>query len=139
MATGNFILDKGYNAAAAVTKFRAVKYSAAETVTPVTAATDKIAGFAQFSVTTAEIARGKGASVRLEGITEAEVGDTTAIAVGDWIEMMADGRVKKAVAASGNRVVGMCVGHPSGSSPAAGDRISLRLDVNGPLVGAALP
>lgn len=136
MATGNFVIDKGYKAAAAITKFRAVKYSAVETVTPVTAATDKIAGFAQFSVATAEIAKGKGASVRLDGITEAEVGDATDIAVGDWVEMMADGKVKKAVAASGNRVVGMCVGHPSSNS---GDRISLRLDVNGPLVGAALP
>ena len=41
MATGNYILDKGYNAAAAITKFRAVKYSAAETVTPVTGIADK--------------------------------------------------------------------------------------------------
>jgi predicted RecA/RadA family phage recombinase len=136
MATGNFILDKGYDVSGAITKYRAVKYTAAEEVGPVTAATDKIAGFAQFSVATEEIARGKGASVRIDGITEAEVGDATDIAVGDWVEMKADGTVKKAVAASGNRVVGMCVGHPSTD---IGDRISLRLDVNGPLVGAALP
>jgi hypothetical protein len=139
MATGNYVLDKGYNAAAAISKFRGVKFSAAETVTPVTAATDKIAGFAQFSVTAAEILRGKGASVRLDGITEAEVGDTTQILIGDWVEMMADGRVKKAVAASGNRVVGMCTGHPTASTTVAGDRITLRLNVDGPLVGASLP
>jgi hypothetical protein len=34
-ATGNFVLDKGYRAAGAITKFRAVKFSANETVTPV--------------------------------------------------------------------------------------------------------
>lgn len=135
MAYGNFILDKGYNAAAAITKFCAVKYSDTEEVTPVTAATDRIAGFAQFGVTTAEIAKGKGASVRLAGITEAVVGDATDIAVGDVVELMADGKVKKAVAASGNRIVGVCVGHPSSE---VGDRIALRLDVTGELVGAAI-
>jgi hypothetical protein len=36
-ATGNFLLDKGYDAAAALTIYRAVKFSAEETVTPVTA------------------------------------------------------------------------------------------------------
>ena len=35
--TRNYIQDKGYNAAAALTKFRAVKFTAAETVGPVTA------------------------------------------------------------------------------------------------------
>lgn len=134
MATGNFILDKGYNAAAAITKFRAVKFSAAETVTPITAITDLIAGFAQFSVSAAEILRGKGASVRVEGITEAEA--SGAVAVGAWVELVNDGRVKAAVAASGARIVGRCVGHPATN---AGDRISLKVTTNGTLVGAALP
>lgn len=137
MATGNFILDKGYNAAAALTKFRAVKYSAAQTVTPVTAITDRIAGFGQFSVSAAEILKGKGATVRIAGITEAEVGTAAAIAVGALCELTADGRVKAAVAASGARVVGLCVGHPS--SGVIGDRITLLIDSDGPLVGAALP
>lgn len=124
MATGNFILDKGYDAAAAITKFRAVKFSAAETVTPVTADTDVIAGFAQFSVSAAEILKGKGASVRMEGITEAEA--TAAISVGQLVTLAADGRVTAAV--SGDRVVGTCVGHPSTN---AGDRISLKIDTSG--------
>lgn len=126
MAHGNFVLDKGYDAAAAITKFRAVKFSAAETVTPVTADTDVIAGFAQFSVSTAEIAKGKGASVRQGGITEAEA--TGAIAVGQLVTLAADGRVTAAT--SGDRVVGTCVGVPSTN---AGDRIALAVVMSGPL------
>lgn len=126
MAYGNFLLDKGYNAAAALTKFRAVKFSAAETVTPVTAITDQIAGFAQFSVSAAEILKGKGATVRTQGITEAEA--SAAIVIGAPVSIGADGRVK--TAATGERVVGMCVGHAAGT---AGDRIALEISKSGHL------
>lgn len=118
MAYGNFVLDKGYDAATTVTKFRAVKFSAAQTVTPVTATTDTPVGFAQFSVSVAEIAKGKGASVRVEGITEAEA--SGAISVGAVVGLDTDGRVK--AAAAGGRVVGICVGH---AATTAGDRIAL--------------
>jgi predicted RecA/RadA family phage recombinase len=130
MAWGNFDIDKGYDASAALTKFRAVVYTDTEEVGPVSAITDTIAGFAQFSVSSAEISRGKGASVRVDGITEAEVGDATDIAVGDHVELMADGRVKKAAGSSGARNVGVCVGAPSSN---AGDRIALRLFLDGGL------
>jgi Uncharacterized conserved protein (DUF2190) len=126
MATGNFVLDKGYRAAAALTKFRAVKFSAAETVTPVTAITDQIAGIVQFGVTAAELAKGKGATVRTMGISEAEA--SGAIAVGAAVTIAADGRVK--TAAIGERVVGRCVGH---AATAAGDRISLFVQTGGHL------
>src|SRR5690242_4136653 len=125
MATGNFILDKGYNAAAALTKFYAVKYSAAQTVTPVTANTDRIAGFVQFGVSTAELAHQKGASVRVQGITEAVA--TGAISVGAQVQLESDGRVSAAVGSSGKRIVGVCVGHASTN---ANDRISLLIDTN---------
>ena len=78
MATGNFVLDKGYRAGGAITKFRAVKFSAAETVVAVAAITDRIAGFAQYSVTAPEITKGKGASVRVSGQTEAEAASAVA-------------------------------------------------------------
>ena len=104
MATGNYIQDKGYNAAAAITKFRAVKFSAGETVTPVTAATDAIAGVAQVGVSAGEIVRGKGVSVRRMGATEWEC--SAAIAIGALVAMAADGRCK--TAATGERVVGIC-------------------------------
>ena len=102
MATGNFVLDKGYRAAGALGKFRAVKFTAAETVGPVTGITDQIAGFAQFGVTAPELARGKGASVRTAGHSEAEA--SAAIALGAQVGLVADGRVK--TAATGDRVVG---------------------------------
>jgi hypothetical protein len=121
MASGNFVIDKGYNAAAALTKFRACKYSGnAEEVTPVTAITDKPAGWAQFAVSAADIIRGKGATVRLLGITEAEA--STAIAVGAECTLEADGRVSVLAAASGKRIVGMCVGE---AAAGAGDRITM--------------
>lgn len=124
MAYGNFILDKGYRlaAAATVTKFRAVKFSAAETVTPVTAITDRPIGFVQFSVTAAELLKGKGCTVRLAGITEAEA--TGAIAVGTQVQLESDGRVSALVGASGKRILGRCVGHASTN---AGDRIALQI------------
>ena len=121
MATGNFVLEKGFNAAAAITKFYAVKMSGnAEEVTPVTANTDDIVGFAQFGVTAAEILKGKGSSVRMIGITEAVA--TGAIDEGQWVQLEADGRVSALVNASGKTIVGKCVGHASTN---ANDRISL--------------
>ncbi len=105
MATGNYVLDKGYDAAAAIVKFRGVKFSAEETVTPVTAATDVIAGVAQIGATAGEITRGKGVSVRVMGASEWEC--SAAIVAGAMVSMAADGRCK--TAATGERVVGMCV------------------------------
>lgn len=128
-AYGNFVLDKGYNAAAALTKYRAVKFSAAETVTPITAITDVIAGFPQFDVSATDLTnRNKGASVRVEGITEAEAAG--AIAVGSLVTLEVDGRVSTFVAASGKRVIGRCIG---AAAVNAGDRIALLLNVVGPL------
>jgi len=126
MATGNYILDKGYLPAAALTKFYAVKLTAAETVGPVSAIGDVVHGFSQFDIAAAEILRGKQASVRLEGITEAVA--SAAIAVGAQCQLEADGRVSTVLAASGKRIVGRCVGHPAS---VAGDRISLLINPNG--------
>lgn len=126
MATGNFVLDKGYNAAAAISKFKAVKLSAAETVTPVTANTDVVHGWPQFDVSAAEILKGKGASVRVIGVTEAVA--SAAIAVGVACQLEADGRVSAAVGASGKRLVGRCIGHPAAN---ANDRITMLINPSG--------
>jgi hypothetical protein len=125
MAFGNFLLDKGYACSGAVSKFFAVKFTADEVVGPVTAITDRIAGFAQFGVTAPEIAKGKGAPVRRQGITEAVA--TGAIGVGVQVQLEADGRVSAAVGASGKRIVGVCVGAPATN---ANDRIALEIDTN---------
>lgn len=121
MATGNFVLDKGYGCVAAITKFRCVKFTGnSEEVGPITAITDDIAGVAQHGVTLAEVAKGKGPNVRVLGISETEAAG--AIAVGARVTLEADGRVSNYVAASGKRIVGRCFGSPAVN---AGDRISL--------------
>ena len=103
--TRNYIQDKGYNAAAALTKFRAVKFSAAETVTPVTAATDVIAGVVQHDVTAEEILQGKGASIAVEGDTLMECAGN--IAIGALVTVSATGLAVSAT--TGDRVIGHCV------------------------------
>lgn len=125
MATGNFVLDKGYDAAVALTKFRLVKFSGTEAVTPVTAITDRPCGVGQFGVSSAEILKGKGQTVRMMGISEVET--STAIAVGDMCTLETNGTVSVLVAASGKRIVGQCVGH---AATATGQRISM-LFLNG--------
>lgn len=104
-ATRNYIQDKGYNAAAALTKFRAVKFTAAETVGPVTADTDIVAGVVQHDVTAPEILRGKGASIAVEGDTLMEA--SAAIVIGALVVITANGRA--ATGTAGDRIIGHCV------------------------------
>ncbi|SRR6266576_2524446 len=125
MAHGNFVLDKGYDAGGAITIYRAVKFSAEQLVVPVAAVTDVIAGVAQFGVTVAEINRGKGASIRVEGASEWEAGG--ACTVGALAGLMADGRVHNA--ATGERVVG----NFRQGAVNAGDRASVNIDTTGHL------
>jgi len=131
MAWGNFLLDIGMDVTPgnAITKFQAVKYDSAlatEHVLPIAAITDVIAGFAQFNVTLNDLNRGKGASVRVHGVTEAVA--VGAIPLGSLVTLEADGRVSALVAASGKRIVGKCVGVPAVN---AGDRISLLINPYG--------
>jgi hypothetical protein len=131
-AFGNHVLDKGFDAAAALTKFRAVKYSAVDSlenpsVTPVTADTDIVLGIAQFDVSAGEITKGKGATLRTMGITEWEC--SAAVAVGQLVTIAADGRCLPAT--TGKRVHGVCVGSPTS---AAGSRAAIELSLNSHLV-----
>lgn len=120
-ATGNFVLDKGYAASAALTKYRAVKMTAEETVSPIAAKTDVVAGVAQFSVTSTEITKGKFASIRVEGASVMEAG--AACAVGGLAGLMADGTVRTAV--TGDRVIGMFRQGASGIGIQASVELSL--------------
>jgi hypothetical protein len=126
MAWGNFLLDVGFNSASVLTKYRAVKLSAAEQVTVVTAIADRPIGWSQFDISAAELAKNKGASVRVWGITEAECAGI--VNVGDMCQLETDGRVTALVGASGKRIVGQCVGDPSAT---AGDRISMLILLGG--------
>lgn len=123
MAWGNFVLDKGYLATGAITKFRCVKAAATtEQVSPIAANTDNIFGVAQFGITAAELADGKDASIRLLGVSEVEA--SGAIGYGVYCTLEADGRVSALVGASGKTVVGKCVGNPAVN---AGDRIAMMI------------
>lgn len=127
--TANYLQSKGYNAAAALTKHRAVKFSAAETVTPVTGITDTIAGVSLFDVTAGEILKGKGATVQVEG--DAIMEAAGAIAIGVRVCIAADGRALTQT--SGNRAIGHCVEAATG----AGDFCRVHLNLNGDVVGTA--
>jgi hypothetical protein len=122
--TGNFVLDKGFRllAGQTVTKFRAVKMSSAGVVTNVAAVGDPAIGVAQFSVSAAELLRGKGVPVRMQGITELEVAGP--VAVGDLVAMAIDGRGKGAAPAAGDRILGIALTAAAGN---AGDRVSVEL------------
>lgn len=125
MADSNFVLSRGFDAETALTKFRAVKPgTVAEAVQAVSAEGDEVLGVAQYTVTTAELARGKGASVAMMGVTEMETSE--AIAVGDTVAISADGRA--AAVNSGARNIGVCVGN---AADGAGDRISVLLQLPG--------
>jgi Uncharacterized conserved protein (DUF2190) len=127
--TRNYIQDKGYNAAAALTKFRAVKFSAAETVTPVTAITDTVAGVVQHDVSAGEILKGKGASIAVEGDSVMEAAG--AIAIGVQVCIAADGRALTRT--TGNRIIGHCVEAATG----AGDFCRVHLNLDGDVAGTA--
>lgn len=125
MADSNFVLSRGFDAAAAITKHRAVKLTAAETtVTPVTAANDVAVGVSEFDCSAADILKGKGVNVIMMGVAVMEA--SAAVAVGTLVGFGTDGRAK--VAASTERVIGMCVGNPAGG---AGERISVLLGLPG--------
>jgi hypothetical protein len=127
-ATANYIQDKGYNlkAGEVVTKYRAVKFSAAEEVTPITGATDVPAGIAQFDVSAAELLKGKGVTVRTEGASLMEASE--AITIGALVSITSNGRAQ--VAGAGERVIGIAREAASG----AGKFASVMLDLPGTLV-----
>ena len=122
-AWGNFGLDKGLKAAAAVTKFRAVKGTGNDgEVTPVTAIGDVVIGVAQYSVSAGELAKKKDASIRLIGISEMECSGT--IQQGALVAITAAG---VAIAPStGARIIGVAM-----ADGATGNRIPVFLGLPG--------
>lgn len=106
-ASSNFVMGKGKNAGGAITKKRFVKLddSAAdgETVIQCDSAGEAAYGVAVYSVSTAEIAKGKGCSVLTDGRAIVEAG--SALPVGTLVATDADG--KAVGAASGDAIAGM--------------------------------
>lgn len=106
-ASQNVVMAKGRNAVLAITKKRFVKEDPAaldgETVKPCDTLGEKPYGVALFSVSLAEIAKGKGASVLTSGRAIVEAAE--ALAVGTLVTTDANGMAKTAVA--GNWIAGM--------------------------------
>lgn len=131
MADSGFVLSRGFDVEAAVTKHRAVKCGAVlESVVPVAAVTDVAIGVAMFDVTASEMTKGKQASIAMIGIVEMEA--SAALANGALVGLSANGRA--AAAGAGVRTIGVVVGNPAAG---AGERVSVLLNLPGLLgVGA---
>jgi hypothetical protein len=126
-ASQNFVMAKGKNASAAITKKRFVKLDTAaadgETVKPCDTAGEKAFGVALFSVSAAEIVKGKGVSVFVDG--RAIVEASAALAVGAVVTTDNVGRA--AAAATGNWILGVVDEPASG----AGAECSVLLSAGG--------
>jgi hypothetical protein len=105
-ATSNYLLSKARRPAAAITKKRFVKQVAdgSDSVTPATVAGEICYGVALFSVSAAEITKGKLVSVQVEG--RAVVEASAAITEGQKVSTDSVGRAKVAVATE--HVLGIC-------------------------------
>lgn len=114
-ASQNFLLAKGKNAAAAITKKRFVKLdttdATGETVKQCDTQGERAFGVSLFSVSSGEITRGKGASIFTEGRAIVEAG--AALAVG--VEVMTDASGRAVAATAGNYILGV-VDEPSGGT-----------------------
>lgn len=119
---------KGRNASAAITKKRFVKIDAAaadgESVKQCDTQGENAWGVSLFSVSLAEIARGKGASVITDGRAIVEAGAT--VTMGGPV--MSDANGKAINATTGNFILGYCDENGGGS---AGDELGISLTLAG--------
>lgn len=105
---GNFVLDKGYEADGPIGKCCAVKQGSTDGSVAVAGAGDLILGFNQFEVTQDDIDnRQVGSSVRLMGISEAQVKVGQTVRAGHEVTTDTDGVVKEAVI--GDHVCGVAL------------------------------
>lgn len=127
-ASMNIDQAKGRNASGPIVKKRFVKIDTAaadgETVKQCDTQGENAWGVSLFSVSNAEIARGKGASVITDGRAIVEAGGTVALAAP--VMAAADGRA--ITATSGNFILGYCDENGGG---AAGDELGISLTLAG--------
>lgn len=120
MPGADFVLDKGFLAQSALSKFRAVKFGTVdESVTAMTAITELPVGVVQHVVAAADVSK-QVADVRILGITKLEAG--VAITRGNAVGAGADGRAA-AAGAAGTRMLGVALS----SAANAGDIIDVLL------------
>lgn len=126
MATMNPGMAKGRDAAGAINKYRFVKLVDTDPGDPILVAQcdtlgEKAYGVSMFSVSTAEIDKGKGVSVINDGRMILEAG--AALAVGDLV--MTDGVGRAVLATSGHVILGEVDADPTVNG--AGDQVSVML------------
>lgn len=102
MAGPNFVLDKGWLAGEAMTKYEFVKLVGSETINACDTQGERALGVLQEEVSAADATNGRIASVRVLGISRVIAGAT--ISEFDLLTVGADGRAE--VAATGDVVVG---------------------------------
>ena len=71
-----YVVNKGYDVSAAIVKYMAVKFTSDGVVGPVSAVGDTPCGITQETVTSGEIAKGKGSPVAAIGISPFVAGAT---------------------------------------------------------------
>jgi hypothetical protein len=103
MAGPNYVLDKGFEAAGAISRFHFVKLNTSEQVSQCDAQGEASIGVCQDTITSDDATNGRVAAVRLFGISRVISGDTFS-AVMTPVTVGADGRAEPAT--TGDRVVG---------------------------------
>lgn len=110
MPGANFVLDKGYQAAAAITKFQCVKYGAGDQLaTPVTGTNDAVLGVSQEAASAQDATDGRIIDIRLMGITT--VVAQVAIARGAKVRAHSTGKVTTLAGTAGlvENIVGIAL------------------------------
>lgn len=96
----NYVLDKGYRAATALSPWRAVRQTAKDEVSAGSTAGETVIGFSQVTVAAADAGK-QIADIRMAGITRAEIG--AAVAIGDRLTVDNVGRVVPLAATTANQ------------------------------------
>ena len=121
MATQNIDMAKGADAGGPVTKARFVKLTGDQLAVQCNVAGEAAYGVSIYSCSAAEILKGKGLSILIDGRAIVELGPGGAISAGDLVTTDANGMA--APASSGDVIAGMC--DEGGTNP--GDQISVDL------------
>lgn len=120
----NFVLDKGFQAQTAITKFSVVKHGTADqTCTAVTGVNDAPLGVAMEDASAGDVTKGRIIDVRLMGIARCIA--AAAITRGTRVRTNASGQVAALSGAAGT--VDNVVGITMFSSAATGDHIDVLL------------
>jgi len=123
MAGPNYVLDKGFEAAGAIGRFRCVELGTGEVVTQCNALNDPAIGVSQDTISADDATNGRVVDVRMAGISRCIASGP--IAIGDRVRAAADGGVVTlAAATAGQRMVGIAL-----QAAVSGDHVDVFLTI----------